>query len=90
MGTEPDLLEEAARWQSDDFWEYALYAAASYIRAVASQAGVPRTADMPGPGPSPRPPRAITPITARLAKTTPINESPSITAVRVRDELEGM
>ena len=39
--TEPDLLEEATRWQSDDFWEYALYAAVSYIRAVASQAGVP-------------------------------------------------
>jgi len=40
-GTEPDLLEEVAWWQSDDFWEYALYAAAAYIRAAASQAGVP-------------------------------------------------
>jgi hypothetical protein len=40
-GTEPDLLAEVAWWQTDDFWEYALYAAAAYIRAAASQAGVP-------------------------------------------------
>jgi hypothetical protein len=40
-GTEPDLLEEVAWWQSDDFWEYALYAAAAYIRAAASHAGAP-------------------------------------------------
>jgi hypothetical protein len=25
-GTEPDLLDEVAWWQTDDFWEYALYA----------------------------------------------------------------
>ena len=40
-GTEPDLLEEVAWWQSDDLWEYALYAAAAYIRAAASHSGVP-------------------------------------------------
>ena len=40
-GTEPDLLEEVAWWQTDDFWEYALYAAVAYIRAAASQAGLP-------------------------------------------------
>jgi hypothetical protein len=40
-GTEPDLLDEVAWWQTDDFWEYALYAAVAYIRAAASQAGVP-------------------------------------------------
>ena len=40
-GTEPDLLEEVAWWQTDDFWQYALYAAIAYIRAAASQAGVP-------------------------------------------------
>jgi len=40
-GTEPDLLEEVAWWQTDDFWEYALYAAVAYIRAAASHAGVP-------------------------------------------------
>jgi hypothetical protein len=40
-GTEPDLLEEVAWWQSDDFWQYALFAAVAYIRAAASQAGVP-------------------------------------------------
>jgi hypothetical protein len=40
-GTEPDLLDEVAWWQADDFWEYALFAAVAYIRAAASQAGVP-------------------------------------------------
>jgi hypothetical protein len=40
-GTEPDLLDDVAWWQADDFWQYALYAAAAYIRAAASQAGVP-------------------------------------------------
>jgi len=40
-GTEPDLLDEVAWWQTDDFWLYALYAAVAYIRAAASRAGVP-------------------------------------------------
>lgn len=40
-GTEPDLLEEVAWWQTDDFWQYALYAAVAYIRAAAGRAGVP-------------------------------------------------
>jgi hypothetical protein len=40
-GTEPDLLDEVAAWQTDDFWQYAMYAAVAYIRAAASQAGVP-------------------------------------------------
>ena len=40
-GTEPDLLDEIAWWQADDFWQYALSAAVAYIRAVASRAGVP-------------------------------------------------
>jgi hypothetical protein len=40
-GTEPDLLEEVAWWQADDFWQYALCAAVAYIRAAASRAGVP-------------------------------------------------
>jgi hypothetical protein len=39
-GTEPDLLDEVASWQADDFWEYAMYAAVAYIRAAASRAGV--------------------------------------------------
>jgi hypothetical protein len=39
--TEPDLLEEVADWQADDFWQYAMYAAIAYIRAAASRAGVP-------------------------------------------------
>ena len=40
-GTEPDLLDEVAWWQTDDFWQYALFGAAAYIRAAASRAGVP-------------------------------------------------
>lgn len=40
-GTEPDLLDEVAYWQTDDFWQYAMYAAAAYIRAAANRAGVP-------------------------------------------------
>jgi hypothetical protein len=40
-GAEPDLLDEVAWWQTDDFWEYALYAAVAYIRAAADRAGVP-------------------------------------------------
>jgi hypothetical protein len=40
-GTEPDLLNEVAWWQADDFWEYALFAAVACIRAAASRAGVP-------------------------------------------------
>src|SRR5271170_6731332 len=40
-GTEPDLLDEVASWQADDFWQYAVYAAVAYIRTAASRAGVP-------------------------------------------------
>jgi len=40
-GTEPDLLDEVAWWQADDFWQYALFAAVAYIRAAASRMGVP-------------------------------------------------
>jgi hypothetical protein len=40
-GTEPYLLDEVAWWQTDDFWQYALYAAVAYIRAAAERADVP-------------------------------------------------
>ena len=40
-GTEPDVLDEVAWWQTDDFWQYALFAVVAYIRAAASRAGVP-------------------------------------------------
>jgi hypothetical protein len=40
-GTQPDLLDEVAWWQTDDFWQYALFAATAFIRAAASRAGVP-------------------------------------------------
>jgi hypothetical protein len=39
-GAEPDLLDDIASWQTDDFWQYAMYAAVAYIRA-ASRAGIP-------------------------------------------------
>jgi hypothetical protein len=39
-GTEPNLLDEVASWQADDFWQYAMYAAAAYIRAAARRAGI--------------------------------------------------
>jgi hypothetical protein len=40
-GTDPDLLDGVAWWQTDDFWQYALFATVAYIRAAASRAGVP-------------------------------------------------
>jgi hypothetical protein len=40
-GAEPDLLDEVAWWQTDDFWQYALLASVAYIRAAAHRAGVP-------------------------------------------------
>jgi hypothetical protein len=40
-GAEPDLLEEVVWWRTDDFWQYALFAAIAYIRAAAERAGVP-------------------------------------------------
>jgi hypothetical protein len=40
-GIEPDLLDDAALWQSDDFWQYAMYTAVAYVRAAANRAGVP-------------------------------------------------
>src|SRR6266849_9117777 len=59
-GTEPDLLDEVAWWQTDDFWQYALFAAVAYIRAAASRAGVPVPQVCRGTCPAPRPTR-ITP-----------------------------
>src|SRR2546429_5084088 len=61
-GTEPDLLEEVAWWQADDFWQYALFAAVAYIRAAASRVGVPVPQAMPKPCPAPGRPNAITTI----------------------------
>jgi len=40
-GAEPDLLDEVAWWQADDFWQHALLAAVAYVRAAADRAGVP-------------------------------------------------
>jgi hypothetical protein len=40
-GAEPDLLDEVAWWQTDDFWQYAMYAAVAFIGQAADRAGVP-------------------------------------------------
>jgi hypothetical protein len=40
-GVEPDLLDEVAWWQADDFWQYALFACVAYVRAAAHRAAVP-------------------------------------------------
>jgi len=40
-GVEPHLLDEVAWWQTDDFWQCALFAAIAYIRVAADRAGVP-------------------------------------------------
>ena len=40
-GTDPGRRDEVAWWQSDDFWQYALFAAVAYVRAAATRAGVP-------------------------------------------------
>jgi hypothetical protein len=66
--TEPDLLDEVAWWQTDDFWQYALFAAAACIRAAASRAGVPvRQAcqDLAHRPSQPWPPSAITTTSVR-------------------------
>jgi hypothetical protein len=58
-GTEPDLLDEVAWWQSDDFWQYALFAAVGYIRARRQPGGRSGAPGMPGPSRAPRPPEVI-------------------------------
>ncbi|MGH3257488.1 MAG: hypothetical protein ACRDOU_19205 [Streptosporangiaceae bacterium] len=40
-GTEPDLLDEVVWWQTDDFWEYAFFAAIAYISAAVDRANIP-------------------------------------------------
>ena len=40
-GIDPDLLDEVTWWRTDDFWFYALAAAAAIIRASAANQGVP-------------------------------------------------
>jgi len=44
-GIDPDLLDEVTWWRTDDFWIYALAAAAAIIRASAAKQEVP-TADL--------------------------------------------
>jgi hypothetical protein len=40
-GTEPDLLDEIAWWQTDDFWQYALFATVACIRAAGTSGPCP-------------------------------------------------
>jgi hypothetical protein len=39
-GPEADLLDEVVWWGTDDFWQYALYAAVALARASANRQGV--------------------------------------------------
>jgi hypothetical protein len=39
-GLEADLLDEVVWWGTDDFWQYALYAAVALARACADRQGV--------------------------------------------------
>jgi hypothetical protein len=43
-GIQPDLLDEVAWWQADDFWWYALAAAVAVIRACAGRLHLPAPA----------------------------------------------
>ena len=66
-GTEPDLLDEVASWQADDFWQYAMYAAVAYIRAAASRVGVPARQACQDLDERPSPPGAIAPTMGRAS-----------------------
>jgi hypothetical protein len=48
-GTEPEPACEVAAWQADDFWQYAISAAAAYIRAAVSLAGISAQLDLNRP-----------------------------------------
>lgn len=39
-GLEADLLDEVVWWQTDDFWQHALYAAVALARACADRQGI--------------------------------------------------
>ena len=59
-GTEPDLLDEVAWWQADDFWQYAHVRGGRLHprrRQPGGRAGPP---GVPGPGPEPWSPGAMT------------------------------
>ena len=49
-----------AWWQTDDFWQYALYAAVAYIRAAASRTGATVRQVCQNLTPASRAPGAIT------------------------------
>jgi len=40
-GSDPGSLDKVAWWQTDDFWQYALFATVDHIRAAACRAGMP-------------------------------------------------
>lgn len=39
-GLEADLLDEVVWWRTDDFWQYALYAAVALVHACAERLGI--------------------------------------------------
>jgi hypothetical protein len=58
-GTEPDLLDEVAWWQTDDFWQYAPVRGGRLRPRGRQPGGRPGAPGMSGPGPEPWPPSAI-------------------------------
>jgi hypothetical protein len=79
-GTGPDLLDQVAWWQTDDFWQYALFAAVANIRAAASRAGVPVRQACQDLAQRPWPPRAITASSGRSGSSNWTAERPLISA----------
>jgi hypothetical protein len=80
-GTEPDLLDEVAWWQTDDFWQTACSrrSPTSAPLPARRRAGAP---GMPGPGPAPWPPSAITTTSGRSGSGHLTAERPIISAGR--------
>lgn len=59
-GTEPDLLDEIASWQTGDFWQYDMYGGGLHPRRR-QPGGRPGARGMPGPGRASWPLGAIAP-----------------------------
>jgi hypothetical protein len=81
-GTEPDLPDEVAWWQTDDFWQYALFAACAYIRAAASRAGLPERQACEALAERPRHPAPIKTSSGRRRSGHLTVSRPIITAAR--------
>ena len=87
-GTEPDLLDEVAWWQTDDFWQHGLFAARLHPRRR-EPGGRAGASGMPGPGRAPWPPSAITISSGGCGSGHLTAGRPIITAAIVRHVCRG-